>query len=216
MAREKESILVVPTEHVYDSIGYVHGFRPVKTEDEGKYLLRKLLTPHRTIFLDRDSVEHDLNFKQIIPYCLVKYHNTFLWYQRGKGVGESRLMGNVSLGIGGHIKYDKNTDCGYSDSLLRELDEEVQMIGALHSPSVLDHMSMIKPIVGFINDNTNMVGTVHLGIVHMITVHGHVEMKESELKVCGMHTWEYLKRTQINGAAYENWTDILLKDYTPS
>lgn len=64
-----------------------------------------LLTP---FFLRRSWCEKDTDFLQLIPY--VVFHRTTLngekevfVYQRTKLVGEERLAGNYSIGIGGHI-----------------------------------------------------------------------------------------------------------------
>ena len=81
-------------------------------------------------------------------------------YTRGKSQGEARLHRLRSLGVGGHVAEadadGRATLDAYEMALSRELDEEVeiQSEGAIHR-------------VGLINDDSNPVGQVHLGVVHV-------------------------------------------------
>ena len=94
--------------------------------------------------------------------CDGKYLN----YVRGKRAGETRLVGNRSIGIGGHINpVDDlplfNTDFyqTYVAAVAREVEEEVS-VETGHSDRV----------VALLNDDSNEVGQVHLGIVHCWTL----------------------------------------------
>ena len=81
-------------------------------------------------------------------------------YTRGKSQGEARLHRLRSLGVGGHVAEadadGRATLDAYEMALSRELDEEVeiQSDGAIRR-------------VGLINDDSNPVGQVHLGVVHL-------------------------------------------------
>jgi predicted NUDIX family phosphoesterase len=119
------------------------------------------LLGERAVFLDRSAAEEDPSYKQIIPYILVIHQGRFLLYRRTKKQGESRLHDKFSLGFGGHINdIDGN---GTTDTnlilaaMIRELNEE------LFLPSV----RQLK-VVGFINDDTNPVGKVHLGVAFVV------------------------------------------------
>jgi predicted NUDIX family phosphoesterase len=87
----------------------------------------------------------------------------YLSYVRGKRAGETRLVGNRSIGIGGHINpidnevplFDTDFREMYLTAVEREVAEEIT-IEANHTDS----------IVALLNDDTNEVGQVHLGIVH--------------------------------------------------
>ena len=59
-------------------------------------------------FLRRNYAEHDDNFRQVIPYCLIKNGNTWGSYIRGESGGEERLYETYSLGFGGHVAIE---DC---------------------------------------------------------------------------------------------------------
>lgn len=65
--------------------------------------LRQLLDPSNSVFRSRAQVENDPDFKQLIPYVLIKRGNAWLHYIRGQTSGEKRLVNRGSIGIGGHI-----------------------------------------------------------------------------------------------------------------
>jgi predicted NUDIX family phosphoesterase len=113
------------------------------------------------VFLDRSSAEEDPSHKQIIPYILVVHQRRFLLYRRTKKQGESRLHDKFSLGFGGHINdMDGNKETATNlilAAMVRELNEE------LFLPSVRQ-----LRVVGFINDDTNPVGKVHLGVAFIV------------------------------------------------
>ncbi|MDZ7641998.1 MAG: phosphoesterase [Desulfurivibrio sp.] len=113
-------------------------------------------------FLARRWVEDDPAYKQLIPYQLFCSGHRYFVYRRGGGVGEGRLAGRLSVGIGGHINRhdaggDRLTTAAYQQALLRERQEELQD-GAVVGESVF---------IGWLNDEASPVGQVHLGAVHL-------------------------------------------------
>lgn len=150
-----EEVLVVPRE-LFDELGSFQGF----CADSDPYFSR-LLHPSNNFFMDRAEAEDDPSHKQIIPYCVFRYQDSYLHYTRGKSSGESRLHAQGSVGIGGHINPvdAKEEHLGldtYFAAVERELVEELVINGS-HSNS----------IIGLINDDSNEVGKVHLGVVHL-------------------------------------------------
>ncbi|MEN8772064.1 MAG: hypothetical protein ABF379_11095 [Akkermansiaceae bacterium] len=150
-----EEILVISRE-LFDEIG---SFQGIQT-DVVKYL-ETILDPANNFFMDRGQAEEDPSFKQIIPYALFHHKGRYLHYTRGKSGGESRLHAQGSLGIGGHINpIDERADPlgreTYLAGVEREIDEELNISGG--------HQNRI---VGLLNDDSNDVGKVHLGVVHI-------------------------------------------------
>ena len=150
-----EEILVIPRE-LYDQLG---SFQGIET-DVLKYL-EAILDPANNFFMDRGKAEEDPSFKQIIPYALFHYQGRYLHYTRGKSGGESRLHAQGSVGIGGHINpVDERADPlgreTYLAGVEREIDEELLIAG--------EHKNHI---VALLNDDSNDVGKVHLGVVHL-------------------------------------------------
>lgn len=127
-------------------------------------------------FISRDSAENNEEFKQIIPYVVFKKDDKFLVYQRSIAVGEKRLAGLKSIGIGGHIEIIDADSTKMdiwniiSNGMHREIDEE---IGAEIEKNI--------SFVGIINDESNMVNKVHLGLVFLAKLKSlHVSSKSKE------------------------------------
>ncbi|MEN6427538.1 MAG: hypothetical protein ABFE13_19460 [Phycisphaerales bacterium] len=156
MARE-EQVLVVERK-VFDELGAFRGLQ----FDVERYLDRlfKAGTPR---FLPRPQAEKDPTHKQLIPYVLMTCEGRYLTYVRGKRAGETRLVGNRSIGIGGHINpaddaaplFRSDFREAYHAAVEREVEEEV-CVEAGHGDRV----------VALLNDDSNEVGQVHLGVVH--------------------------------------------------
>jgi len=156
MAKE-EQILVVERK-VFEEVGAFHGLQ----FEVGRYLDR-LFAPGAPRFLPRPQAEKDPTYKQLIPYVIMTCADRYLTYVRGKRAGETRLVGNRSLGIGGHINpaddaaplFRSDFRAAYEAAVEREVAEEVN-VEAAHRDR----------IVALLNDDSNEVGQVHLGVVH--------------------------------------------------
>lgn len=152
-----EQILVIKRE-LFDKLGAFEG----ATAEIDQYL-NALMDSENSFFMDREVAEGDPTHKQLIPYCLFKYEDKILHYLRGKSGGEARLHSKGSIGVGGHINPVDNTNEGgektYKAAVAREIDEELTL-GAGYKDE----------IIGLINDDSNEVGKVHLGVVHLVTL----------------------------------------------
>lgn len=151
-----ENILVV-RRSLFDDLGAFQGF----LDDSDRYL-HAFFKPGNAFFVPRPDAEQDPSLKQLIPYCVFTHGGRILRYTRGGSGGEKRLSAKMSIGIGGHVN---DTDAaggdfgaiGYATSVRREIDEELRLTG-----------SYSDRIVGLINDDSNDVGRVHLGVVHLV------------------------------------------------
>jgi len=154
-----EEVLVIPRA-LLDEIGAFSGIRSGDIEPA----ISRLLDPANHFFMDRASAEDDPTHKQIIPYCIIRCGDRILNYTRGKAGGEARLHALRSVGVGGHIN-PVDTGGGrtgpdaYQAAVERELNEELIFEVPHHNR-----------IIGLLNDESNPVGQVHLGIVHLIDV----------------------------------------------
>ena len=190
----EEYVLAFPTQ-LLEHIGMFQGV----SFELDKYM-DILLHPKNHTFIKRKDAETNPAFKQLIPYALIHCGSDVFVYRRGKLLAEKRLLGNYSLGIGGHISV---TDPGlfgssYEDGLKREINEEV----IIDSPYT-------QRIVALLNDDSNEVGKVHFGIVHALTLEKpFVKPKEksiNETKFVGIND---LKK-DIDG--FENWSKICIE-----
>jgi predicted NUDIX family phosphoesterase len=155
MPRE-EQVLVIERK-VLEQVGMFQGL----TFDVERYL-REFFVQGVPRFMPRSQVEENPAYKQLIPYVLMSYQDKYLSYIRGRRAGETRLVGNRSIGIGGHINpaddmplFDTDFYETYLTAVKREVAEEVS-VETSHTDS----------IVALLNDESNEVGSVHLGIVH--------------------------------------------------
>lgn len=156
-AQSGEQVLVVKRA-LFEEIGAFDGFRAEGLDEA----LRRLLDPEAHFFMDRAQAEEDPSHKQLIPYCVFRCGDRILHYTRGKSGGESRLHAKLSVGVGGHVNPvdmdgGKTGPEAYHAAVAREIEEELAL--PEHSP---------HKIVGLINDDSNAVGQVHLGIVHVV------------------------------------------------
>ncbi|MGJ8695148.1 MAG: hypothetical protein ACSHYF_02440 [Verrucomicrobiaceae bacterium] len=188
-----EQILVIPRS-LFDELG---SFQGIETNVD-RYL-DAILDPQNNFFMDRGAAEEDPGFKQIIPYCLFRHGDSYLHYVRGKSGGESRLHAQGSVGIGGHINpVDEREDhlgrATYLAGVEREIDEELNIVGG-HS----------NKMVALLNDDSNPVGQVHLGVVHIFELEtDQVTSNEDALADLGFHPADKLKGEMLD--QLETWS----------
>lgn len=152
---EDENVLVI-RRSLFDKIGAFQGL----TGDVTRYL-PSFLDPANNFFLPREKAENDPSHKQIIPYSIFRYRDRFLRYVRGKKSGEQRLANKASIGIGGHINQQDAAKASlerdtYMTGVEREIREELVIPG-----------TYTQHLAALINDDSNPVGQVHLGVVHL-------------------------------------------------
>ncbi len=151
------------------------------------------LIVERHFFLDRPTAEVSPQFKQIIPYVLIRNDDAYFLLQRKQKQTEARLHHKLSLGIGGHINPDTPE---LLDGLRKELEEEVHVEGDYD-----------LSFVGILNDDTTDVGRVHLGAVYVLdTFDRNVTVRETE-KMTGR--WVAREELGAHREAMETWSQIV-------
>jgi predicted NUDIX family phosphoesterase len=147
----------------------------------------------RHFFIDRPTAENSPQYKQIIPYVLIRNGEAYFLLQRKAKQVEARLHHKLSLGIGGHINPDTPD---LFDGLQKELEEEVEVVGDYD-----------LTFVGILNDDTTDVGRVHLGAVYVLDAHeGTVHVRETE-KMSGR--WVPRDELPQHREAMETWSQIV-------
>jgi len=177
-----EEVLVV-TRALLEEIGAFEGIRTEGIDEA----IGRLLDPENHFFMDRAAAEEDPSHKQLIPYCIFRCGDRILHYTRGKAGGESRLHAKISVGVGGHIN-PVDTGGGrtgaeaYHAAVTREIEEELDLPG--------EHQHRI---IALLNDESNPVGQVHLGIVHLVELQDDgVSSREDALTDMGFSPLELL------------------------
>lgn len=170
------------------------------------------------LYIPRSLCENNKEFLQIIPYTVLSHDPSvfgqweLLSYWRGTASTETRLHGNCSIGVGGHINPIDGIQARNSHGLYdvirccrnREVQEEI----------FLDWQTLVFPenecrFVGLIKDDTNDVGQVHFGVVYEhFLVSKNISPKEDALKTLEFMTVEDQK---ANYEFMEPWSQIVYR-----
>lgn len=195
MSSPVENILVVPRP-VFEALGAFEGL----SFDPDRYMAA-FLDPAHNLFLPRPAAEHDPTHKQLIPYLVLRHGDRVLGYTRGQSGGESRLHAKMSIGIGGHIN-DGDTHAAHFDraAYLRAIDRELQE--ELEIPGGYRHRT-----VALLNDESNEVGRVHLGVVHLVEV-GSTDLRPREDAIRDL-TFFTAAELQEQRDRLESWSQIV-------
>ena len=191
---EDESVLVIKRE-LFDEIGTFQG---ISTQID-KYL-PAFLNPINNFFIHRELAEDDPTHKQIIPYAIFKHGDKFLKYLRGKKSGEKRLASKSSIGIGGHINQDDfNSSSLEKDTYLTGIEREI-------NEELIINCDYNNLPIALINDDSNDVGQVHLGVVHLFDLESdQVEAGEANIENLEFLSSDDLLREKYN---LESWSQI--------
>jgi predicted NUDIX family phosphoesterase len=194
-----ENIMVVRRE-LLEKLGMFQGL----CFDVEKYL-PALLARENNFFTPRAPAETNPSLKQIIPYVLLVHGDQVFHYVRGKKSGEQRLVAKGSVGIGGHMND--------GDEGLFSLDHDAYL--AAVQREVAEEMFIETPytnhIVALLNDDSNEVGKVHLGVVHIFRLASDAARKrESVITEAGFVPIAELRSRQD---ALESWSQMCVDGF---
>jgi predicted NUDIX family phosphoesterase len=187
-----EQVMVVATGDLRPFLAGNHLIRERTPE-----VLHLIASQH--FFIDRPTAEVSPQYRQIIPYVVIRHADSFYVLQRTAKQTESRLHHKLSLGIGGHINPGHDLAAG----LKKELDEEVR----IDDPYELE-------LAGILNDESTEVGRVHLGAVYVLHAAGpRVQVLETE-KMSG----RFVPRGELAPLreAMESWSQIVYDELIAS
>lgn len=149
-------------------------------------------------FIPRSEAEENFEYKQLIPYAIVKNKEGKIFIYQRCG-SEKRLANLFSVGIGGHVNDKDGGDCLFSillNGLKREFEEEIGV-------SLND--CQIK-FLGMINEEQTEVGHCHTGIVFQITLNSESLQFDSEI---GNPQWK--DPNSLDLSKFELWSSLALK-----
>lgn len=195
MSKYADERVLVVARSLFDELGSFQGFSA-----NVSHYLPSFLDPAQNYFMARDDAEDDPSHKQIIPYAIFHHNGRVLHYVRGSKSGEQRLAAKGSLGIGGHINSEDAAQASiekdtYLTGVEREINEELILNGAYRQRTV-----------ALINDDSNDVGKVHIGVVHVFDLESdNVHPNESPITQL-----EFLDRDQLGARrdSLETWSQI--------
>ncbi|KAA1039979.1 NUDIX domain-containing protein [Macrococcus equipercicus] len=198
MNKFDEQIIVVDRESLFShEKNAFNGF--ITIEDQRALEMFETLSKYEV--KRRGDMEEDPAFKQLISYCILENeHDELLVYERLSGGGEGRLHGLSSLGIGGHMNHLDGDDIEMilMENARRELAEEVGL-------SAIPDNDL--ELMGFINDDDNEVGRVHIGLVFKIKVEAaQVNVVETDTLAI---QWRN-KSDLLAAGSYETWSRLII------
>ena len=206
----EELVFAIPTIELWSLMDYKkQGLIPGNTD-----VLRRIVQNGR--FYQRVELEEDPSFKQIIPYGIISHKEpegsgarqsqSFYLFKRTSKQAEKRLHNKLSLGVGGHMNPGSSAETEENylmDELKREFFEEV----GLSNGCLIEDIEFI----GFINDDSVPVGSVHIGILY----HIHVSNKNVYISETDQMTADWVEKSRLAEfyGGIETWSQIALDNY---
>ncbi|MFO7575725.1 MAG: hypothetical protein R6W67_11280 [Bacteroidales bacterium] len=196
----EESVFAIPTDDLwkiltYKGTGLIRG---------GSDVLNRIV--QHGLFRRRSNLEEDPFFKQIIPYAIISNRESFYLFKRTSGQTEKRLHNKLHLGVGGHMNpgASNEPDAEYLiNELKRELFEEIKLLNGCFIEDI--------EFIGFINDDSISVSSVHLGLLYDI----HVSTKDIVISETDKMTAVWIEKTDLVEyyGEMETWTKIAIDFY---
>lgn len=216
-----EFVLVVPRRDLFGERA-PQGFLPFGEGCELEGFER--VVREQGFFVERERAERDPELKQIIPYTIVtraaaaprvdaaradaqgEELEVLLLKRLARG-GERRLHDKLSIGVGGHVDpsdVEPTDGRGGREAVLergtrRELDEELAL-----------ERELTWRRVGLLNDDSNPVGAVHLGLVQVARARGSVAIREADVLSGDFAAPAALRELLAGGANFESWSALLV------
>ena len=196
-----EFVYVVPRVELFPS-HYPHGLVLFGEELSEEEALERVAL--HGFFVEREYAERTPSLKQVIPYSIVVREGQVLCLRRTSKGGEARLHDKLSLGVGGHVNPVDQPTGEEGDLLARATHREVA-----EEELVLDGPYTVRRL-GLINDDSNPVGAVHVGLVQVINVDGPVSVREVDQLEGSFVAREELQQQLDAGANFETWSSLLI------
>lgn len=147
-------------------------------------------------FMDRPAAEDDPAHKQLIPYVVVRDRDRVFLMERTTAGGDARLHGKASIGVGGHLNPVDDGRDPLTDGLRREWQEE---LSTGWDPDFR--------LIGLLNDDSNPVGAVHLGVVFSVDAEGREVAVLEQDKLVG--SWASMADVRAAWDRLETWSQLV-------
>lgn len=202
MSKMNERILVVDRVNLFEGESLL--FQGI---ENGQIMVNHLMSKFQNYKEVRRGVaESNDAWKQPIPYAIIKRGDEVFLYRRLKESGEARLHDQLSIGVGGHMNRVLDLE-DWEDILLynmnRELKEELHL-------TIEDEPEL--QILGLINDDSNEVGAVHIGILAILNLseNDDVTVRETDKLDGNWVRIQDLKKTPLF-ESLETWSQMAVE-----
>ncbi|MCY7865977.1 NUDIX domain-containing protein [Bacillus spizizenii] len=188
-----EKVFVVP----FDSVTHIPDkFSP---NNEDIKLLNKYDTKGKYIL--RHDAEYNPAFQQLIPYVLITDATGEKYFVSKRIAGDTRLLGKLSLGFGGHINPCDGALAVILAALHRELSEEVEI-------------DMVEDSIEFLGNVRDLTSTTpdHLGFAFTVKAN-QVRIKEDDV-LEGL--WMSKQELIENYFGFESWSRYIIDHFYES
>lgn len=211
-AKHNEFIVAVKAEYLTDYSGYIQH----TNYDE----LVMFLEPH-VVISQRHGLETNTNYLQLLPYIYFFQDTSegrkYYVYERTKTVGEIRLSGKQSIGIGGHVEFcdvvaaaAEMKNPPYAIPLLETLEETIyREIREETDIKNFDFEIMKGGFKGFIVDRGDEVGKVHVGLIFGVDVKDVADPESFNVVDMDLSTIGFRKIEEVQINKCERWTRII-------
>jgi predicted NUDIX family phosphoesterase len=190
-----ERVLVLPRADVPGGCDFT-GVRSAHAA-ELRDLRRAVATAGR--FMERPIAEEDPAFKQLIPYVVLRDGERVFLMERTDAGGDARLHRKATIGVGGHLNPVDDGSDPLEAGLRREWAEELE---AAWEPEFR--------LVGLLNDDSNPVGAVHLGVVFEVQADGRAAQVREHDKLTG----HFASTDEVAAAVdrMETWSQLVVRE----
>lgn len=183
-----EKVMVVPTELLEK-----HLTNKSFITEEIPHIIDIIMENHQ--YVSREYAEYASEYKQIIPYAVLASNAGYFLTKRLKTQTEKRLHGMYSIGLGGHINPQEESQ---GDVIIagmrRELSEEVGL-----------EDFQVCSCAGIINDHAADVSNYHIGLLYPLIVDENIRVQE-----ISKMTGKWASQKEIDGLfdEMESWSQI--------
>jgi predicted NUDIX family phosphoesterase len=197
----EESVFAIPTDVLWKLLTY----KEKGLIKGNSNVLNRIV--YNGLFRKRSELEGDPSFKQIIPYAIISNNESFYLFTRTSKQTEKRLYNKLHLGVGGHMNPGGGSkepgELYLINELKREFFEEVKLLNGC----------LIEDIefIGFINDDSISVGSVHIGLLYNI----HVSNKYVVINETDKMSADWIDKNDLVEyyEEMETWTKIAIDYY---
>jgi predicted NUDIX family phosphoesterase len=187
-----ERVLVLPRSAVPGRCAF-HGMR---TADDGDLAELRAAVAEHGQYVDRSVAEMRPDLKQLIPYVVVADGPRVFLMHRTDAGGDARLHRKASIGVGGHLNPVDAGKNALMAGLRREWAEEID-----------SDWDPEFELIGMLNDDTNPVGSVHLGVVFRVEAAGRrMDVREHDKLVGAFASFDEVADAWD---ALETWSQLV-------